>query len=106
MSQILENLRDFESKSRFWSFSGPQSLIRVRGVVPYDVSRPLCVVGGGAVKIPKIVPAASLGLGEGLGVWERTKPAGRFRLGDGEPGALRGQSLIPSPPLIGQRDSV
>ena len=80
--------------------------VRVRGVVPYDVSRPLCVVGGGAVKIPKIVPAASLGLGEGLGVWERTKPADRFRLGGGEPGARRDEGLIPSPPLIGQRDSV
>ena len=84
---------DFESNSRFWSFSGPQSLIRVRGVVPYDVSRPLCVVGGGAVKIPKIVPAASLGLGEGLGAWERTKPAGRF--GPGGPGALVGLSCAP-----------
>ena len=67
----------------------------MRGVVPYDVSRPLCVVGGGAVKIPKIVPAASLGLGEGLGVWERTKPAGRFRLGD--EGSHRPKGCAPGP---------
>ena len=51
-------------------------LIRVRGVVPYDVSRPLCVVGVGAVKIPKIVPAASLGLGEGLETCRQVSPGG------------------------------
>ena len=70
----------------------------MRGVVPYDVSRPLCVVGGGAVKIPKIVPAASLGLGEGLGVWERTKPAVRFRLGGWGAMGPKGWYLEPDPP--------
>ena len=64
----------------------------MRGVVPYDVSRPLCVVGGGAVKIPKIVPAASLGLGRDLG---RTKPAGRFPLGD--EGSHRPKGWLPDP---------
>ena len=51
------------------------------------------------MKIPNLRPAASLGLGEGLGVWERTKPAGRFGWGDGEPGALRGGGVTdPQPP--------
>ena len=65
MSQILENLRDFESNSRFWSFSGPQGLIRVRGVVPYDVSRPLCVEGGGGSENSQNSSGGVFGLGGG-----------------------------------------